>query len=86
MGQVQTFEQHALDGLGLTMDYGLPTPRELSSTSSAEVSARSVVFLLQSNDEHGLCIGQTSDIRARVFDPYRGSRFLENTTIRCDST
>lgn len=37
MGGVQTFEQHALDGLGLTMDYGLPLPREAPSTIQPEV-------------------------------------------------
>ncbi|VDB83052.1 unnamed protein product [Peniophora sp. CBMAI 1063] len=36
MGRVQTFEQHALDGLGLTMDYGLPAPREAPSTPEPE--------------------------------------------------
>ncbi|KZV69486.1 hypothetical protein PENSPDRAFT_481043 [Peniophora sp. CONT] len=36
MGRVQTFEQHALDGLGLTMDYGLPVPREAPPTAQPE--------------------------------------------------
>ena len=40
MGQVQTFEQHALNELGLTMDYGSPAPKAGPNVLQPEVGIR----------------------------------------------